>query len=33
MAEHNIWKKKENLENTKETIVDFERRITVEVRR
>jgi len=33
MSEHNIWKKKENLENTKETIVDFKRRMSIGVRR
>ena len=33
IAEHNIWKKKKNLENTKETIVDFKRRMSIEVRR
>jgi len=33
MAEHNSWEKKEDLENTKELVAEFERRINTEVRR
>jgi len=32
-AEHDSWEKKEDLENAKEVIAEFERRISVEVRR
>ena len=32
-VEHNSWEKKEDLENVKELVVEFERRIKVEVRR
>ena len=31
--EHNIWKRKEDLENTREAIEKFERRMSAEVRR
>ena len=30
--EHNSWEKKENLENTKELVEEFERRINTEIR-
>jgi len=33
IAEHNSWEKKEDLENTKELVAEFERRINTEVRR
>jgi len=32
MAENNIWEKEKNLENTKEVVVEFKRRISIEVR-
>ena len=32
-VEHNSWEKKEDLENTKEVVVEFERRISTEVRK
>ena len=32
-AEHDTWKKKENLENTRKTLEEFERRREAEVRR
>ena len=32
IAEHNSWKKKEDLENTKELVVEFKRRMEAEVR-
>jgi len=32
MIEHNTWKREENLENTKEVVVEFEERINKEVR-
>ena len=32
MAEYNIWKKKKDLENIKEAVVEFERRLNIEVR-
>ena len=32
-AEHNSWEKEENLENTKESVAKFEKRINAEVRR
>ena len=32
IVEHDIQKKKENLRNAKEVVVDFEERISVEVR-
>ena len=31
--EHNSWEKKDNLENTKEIVAEFEKKISVEVRR
>ena len=33
MAEHNIWEKKEDLENVKEVISEFEEKLSIEVRR
>jgi len=33
MVEHDSWKKKEYLENAKELVVKFKRRINVEVRK
>jgi len=33
MVEHNSWEKKEDLENVKELVVEFERRVNIEVRR
>jgi len=33
MAENNIWEKKENLENIKEVVDEFERRLSIKVRR
>ena len=33
MVEHNSQEKEEDLENTKELVVEFKRRINVEVRR
>ena len=33
MAEHNIWKKKENLRNAEEVLEEFEGRMNTEVRR
>jgi len=33
MAEYDSWEKKENLENVKELVAEFEGRINVEVRR
>jgi len=32
-VEHNIWEREENLENSKKVVVEFERKISVEVRR
>jgi len=32
-AEHNTWKKKINLENAKEVVVTFEKRLNTEVKR
>ena len=32
-TESNIWKKEKNLKNVKETVVEFERRISTEVRK
>ena len=32
MAEHDSWEKEEDLKNTKEVVVEFERRINVETR-
>ena len=33
MVENNIQKKKEDLENTKEVVAEFERRISIEVKK
>jgi len=33
MAEHNSWEKEEDLENVKELVVEFEGRMSTEVRR
>jgi len=33
MAEHDIWERKEDLENTRETVEKFEERMSTEVRR
>jgi len=33
IVEHNSWEKEEDLENTKELVVEFKGRINVEVRR
>jgi len=33
MAEHDSWKKKEDLENAKELVVKFKRRMNAEVRK
>ena len=33
MVEYNSWEKKEDLENVKELVVEFERRVNIEVRR
>jgi len=33
MAEHDIWEKEEDLGNTKEVVVDFERRMRTEIRK
>jgi len=33
MAEYNIWKRKEDLENVKEVVAKFEGKLSVEVRR
>jgi len=32
IIEYNLWKKKEDLENTKEVVVEFERKLNAEVR-
>ena len=32
-VEHNSWKRKEDLENIKKIVVEFERRVNIEVRR
>ena len=32
IVEHNSWEKEENLENTKEVVTDFEKRINAEIR-
>jgi len=32
-VEYNIWKREEDLENTKEVVVEFEKRLSAEVRR
>ena len=33
MAEHDMWEKEEDLENIRELVDEFERRLGVEVRR
>ena len=33
MVEHNSWKREEDLENVKEVVVEFEKRINAEVRK
>ena len=33
MVEHDIWKRKKNLKNIKEVVVEFERRMSIKVRR
>ena len=33
IAEHNTWEREENFGNVKEIVVDFEERISAEVRR
>jgi len=33
MAEHDTWEKKEDLENAKELVDEFEGRLSIEVRR
>ena len=33
MVEHDIWEREENLENAKEVVAEFERRMNTEVRR
>ena len=32
IAEHNTWEKEENLENVKEVVIEFKKRINTEVR-
>ena len=32
MAEHDMWKKEEDLENAKEVVTEFERRLSTKVR-
>ena len=32
MIEHNLWEKEKDLENTKEVVVKFERRLNAEVK-
>ena len=32
-VEYNIWEREENLENSKKAVVEFEKKISVEVRR
>ena len=32
MAEHNTWEREKDLENTKEVVVKFEKKINIEVR-
>jgi len=32
MVEHDIWEREENLENAKEAVAEFERRVNAEVR-
>ena len=33
MVEHDSWKKEESLENAKEVVTEFERRLNAEIRR
>jgi len=33
MAEHNIWEKKEDLENMKKVMAEFEEKLSIEVKR
>jgi len=33
MAEYNIWEKKEDLENVKEVMAEFEEKLSIEVRK
>ncbi len=33
MIEHDIWKREKNLKNIKEVVVEFERRMSIKVRR
>ena len=33
MVEHDIWKKEKNLKNIKEVVVEFERKMSIKVRR
>jgi len=33
MAKHNIWEKKEDLENVKEVMAEFEEKLSIEIRR
>ena len=33
MAEHDIWERKEDLENARETVEEFEERMSTEVRK
>jgi len=32
MVEYNIWEREEDLENAKEVVAEFERRLSIEVR-
>jgi len=32
-VKHDIWKREKDLKNTKEVVVEFEKRISIEVRR
>jgi len=32
-VKHDIWKKEKDLKNTKEVVIEFEKRISIEVRR
>ena len=33
MAEYNIWERKEDLENVKEVMAEFEEKLSIEVRK
>jgi len=33
MVEYDIWERKENLENVREVVAEFERRMSIKVRR